>query len=350
MNLSTALPPVVIPAYQPIEKVLYVAEELSKRGFSIVVVNDGSSPQYDSIFQKLAKLPNLTILKNAVNLGKGAAMKHAFNYILVNYPESLGVVTVDADGQHHPDDVLKVALEFNKKPESFFLGTRKFKSDVPLRSRFGNILTGHIFHFLVGRKLTDTQTGLRAIPRALMEKLLPLRTNRYEFELDMLLIANREKFLFREIPIQTIYEEGNKSSHFNPIKDSIRIYFIFFRFILTSFTAFIIDSIVFTLAFSMTGGMLRSIVIGRFVSLFFVTMASKNFVFHSRQAFLQVFPKMFLLWLFLLTISYGLMFLFVNTFQWNIYASRIVIDSSLFFANFFIQKGLIFYREAEEEN
>ncbi|MCO5142609.1 MAG: glycosyltransferase family 2 protein [Oligoflexia bacterium] len=349
MNPNNQLPPVIIPAYRPSDELPLLIKKILDLGFTVFVVDDGSGEKFQPVFEKIQVLPSVSVLRNSVNLGKGAALKHAFNHILIEHPNISGAITVDADGQHLPKDVLAVANEFLKTPNALVLGSRTFHKEVPLRSRFGNILTGHIFHLLVGKKLSDTQTGLRAIPKALMKEMLPVKSNRYEFELDMLLKANKSVAL-KEVPIDTVYEEGNKSSHFNPILDSIRIYFIFLRFILTSFTAFIIDIIVFTICIALSKQVFASIVAGRFVSLFFITVASKNFVFKSKQAFFTVIPKMFLLWLFLLGISYGLMLVFVNEFGINIYLSRILIDSTLFLANFFIQKGLIFYSDQDDSD
>ena len=121
---------------------------------------------FAATFAAAARFPNVQLLRHAVNLGKGAALKTAFNYVLCAMPDAAGVVTADADGQHAPEDIARVAEALAAQPDALVLGARAFGADVPLRSRFGNIVTRGIMHALLGRKLADTQTGLRGIPAA----------------------------------------------------------------------------------------------------------------------------------------------------------------------------------------
>src|SRR5689334_23087678 len=97
---------VVIPAYRPSAGLVDLVRSLSGRERNaIVVVDDGSGPEFAAVFAAAAALPNVELLRHAVNLGKGAALKTAFNHVLCVYPDLAGVVTADADGQHHPDDI-----------------------------------------------------------------------------------------------------------------------------------------------------------------------------------------------------------------------------------------------------
>ena len=92
----------------------------------------------------------VTLLRHAVNLGKGAALKTAINYALCNYPGLLGVITADADGQHHPDDIERVAAQSRGRARSHGPGSANLRRDVPLRSRFGNVVTRAVMRALVG--------------------------------------------------------------------------------------------------------------------------------------------------------------------------------------------------------
>src|SRR6185369_8570471 len=166
----------------------------------------------------------------AVNLGKGAALKTGINHALCTFPGLTGIVTADADGQHHPEDIRRVAETQREHPDALVMGARTFDADVPLRSRFGNILTRRLMQTLIGTKLQDTQTGLRGIPVGLAERLLLVEARGYEFELEMLIAARQAGVPVVEVPIRTIYEPGNKSSHFNPLTDSMKIYFVLLRF------------------------------------------------------------------------------------------------------------------------
>ena len=185
-------------------------------GYPVVIVDDGSGPAYRDVFTRVAELPGVRVLRHAVNLGKGAALKTAMNHVLCALSAAIGIVTADADGQHHSEDVLRVAEALASNPEALLLGCRGFDRDVPLRSRFGNVLTRGVMHALLGRNLTDTQTGLRGIPAAFLPTLLRLETGGYEFELEMLIAAHQFSLPLVEVPIRTIYEPGNRPSHFNP--------------------------------------------------------------------------------------------------------------------------------------
>jgi glycosyltransferase involved in cell wall biosynthesis len=344
-NTNTAL---IIPAYQPLPSLPGLVRSLLDAEWAcppIVVVNDGSDPLKKAIFDELSSLDGVTVIHHAVNLGKGAALRTAFNYLLVQYPALVGAITVDADGQHLPHDVVSVYKEFIQHQESLVLGSREFKKEVPLRSRFGNILTGHIFRLLVGKRLKDTQTGLRGIPSSLMRKLMQFKSNRYEFELDMLILCSREQRPIREVSISTVYEDGNKSSHFNPILDSFKIYFVFLRFVSLSLVTYATDLLIFTLSFWTYQHMFLSVLLGRASGLIVSATGSKFFVFKSSLPFQEVFFKFTLLWLTLLGISYSLMILFVDYWNFNIYASRIAVDSVLFTFNFLVQRHLIFVRK-----
>ena len=111
------------------------------------------------------------------------------------------------------------------------MGIRSFDTGVPWRSQFGNNLTRRIFQLFTRIDLHDTQTGLRAIPRSLLPRLLEVKANRYSFELEMLLIASRDRISLVQKPIQTVYLDGNSDSHFNPVLDSLRIYWVFVRYL-----------------------------------------------------------------------------------------------------------------------
>jgi len=342
--MQSQYPVLVIPAYQPEARLVALVDELlASPCRAVLVVDDGSALASAPVFEALAQRDRVTVLRHAVNLGKGAALKTAFNHALVHFPDLLGVVTLDADGQHLPADVRAVGDALVANPAALVLGARSFAGkDVPLRSGFGNMLTGWIFRLLIGQKLRDTQTGLRGISPALMRDLMTLPTSRYEFELDMLITAATAHIAVVEVPIATVYEEGNRSSHFNPLRDSFRIYFVFLRFIFTSMVVYCIDLLVFSVAWTATGNMFGSVVSGRLVGLVAALVGSRNFVFKSEKGFAELAMKFFALWLLLLVVSYGLMLLFVQSWGLNVYLSRITVDTLLFLSNFLIQRDFIY--------
>ena len=218
---------VVLPSLDPDEKLHAVIDGLLEYGFTdIILVNDGSKPENLHYFEEeVAAHPDIIhLLHHEVNKGKGAALKNAFRYFLENRPDGFGVVTVDGDNQHHPEDT-RHCCERMLETGHLILGCRDFTLDhVPARSRFGNQTTSAIFKIFVGMTLSDTQTGLRAIPRADLETLTTIKGDRFEYETNMLLAMKSNGIAYEEVKIRTVYIEENKSSHFHPIRDSWRIY------------------------------------------------------------------------------------------------------------------------------
>lgn len=240
---------VVLPSYKPDEKLLAVLEGLTEKGFSdIIVVNDGSGSDFDALFEAANAYPNVTLLTHPENRGKGCALKTAFSYCMENRPSCTGVITVDGDNQHHPDDVFACCLKLSENPGQIVLGARSFASkEVPFRSRLGNVMTRSVFRLACGIRITDTQTGLRAIPAQYLPLMLETAGERYEYETNMLLEMKTHAVPFTEVTIRTLYLDDNDSSHFNPLKDSIKIYRTIFAFLASSLIASLLDLALFYL-------------------------------------------------------------------------------------------------------
>ena len=239
---------VVLPSLDPDEKLIAVIDGLLEYGFSdIILVNDGSKPENLHYFTDLAaQHPEIHLLHHEVNKGKGAALKNAFRFFLANRPEGFGVVTVDGDNQHHPADT-RACCEHMLETGHAVLGCRNFdQEDVPARSSFGNKTTSMIFKVFVGMTISDTQTGLRALPRRVVEELVDVYGDRFEYETNMLLAFKTKGITFDEVKIRTVYIEENKSSHFRVIHDSWRIYKLilahFFRYTLSSLVSAVVDT------------------------------------------------------------------------------------------------------------
>ena len=239
---------VVLPSLDPDDKLIAVVDGLLEYGFTdIILVNDGSKEENLHYFHDLAaQHPQIHLLHHEVNKGKGAALKNAFRWFLENRPDGLGVVTVDGDNQHHPEDTRR-CCEHMLETGHTTLGCRDFnQADVPARSSFGNKTTSAIFKIFVGMTISDTQTGLRAIPRDVLETLVDVYGDRFEYETNMLLAFKQYGITFDEVKIRTVYIEENKSSHFRVIHDSWRIYKLilahFFRYTLSSLISAVVDT------------------------------------------------------------------------------------------------------------
>ena len=244
---------VVLPSLDPDEKLIAVVDGLLEYGFDhIILINDGSKQENLHYFTDLAaQHPEITLLHHEVNKGKGAALKNAFNYFLQNRPEGYGVVTVDGDNQHHPEDTRACCLHMMETGR-VTLGCRDFnQADVPARSSFGNKMTSMIFKVFVGMTISDTQTGLRAIPREVLKILVDVYGDRFEYETNMLLAFKQNGIPFDEVKIRTVYIEENKSSHFRVIHDSWRIYKLilahFFRYTVSSVVSAVVDTVTYSL-------------------------------------------------------------------------------------------------------
>src|SRR5688572_199491 len=186
---------VVIPAYKPGVELVELVRELGHTPIaSIIVIDDGSGSAYQALFDEIRSCSRVTLLRHGVNLGKGSALKTGLNHVLCDLSHYLGAVTADADGQHHVDDIVGVARQFETTPRSLVLGARQFEQrNVPWRSQFGNRLTRQLVRLLIGQHLTDTQTGLRAIPMEFIPVLLRIQSSGYEFELDMLIASKHHQ-------------------------------------------------------------------------------------------------------------------------------------------------------------
>ena len=244
--MSSTMPVVLIPSLEPDERLPAYVSELMASGFDrVVVVDDGSGPDYKPIFDKIAAL-GATTLGYAVNQGKGGALKTGYRWILENEPDCPGVLTADADGQHTVNDCLRLAEALRTGGDALWLGSRDFNlPNIPPKSRTGNKITSAVFKALYGVWLPDTQTGLRAFPREELAFMAEIPGMRYEYEMNVLIACARKKLPMHALTIETIYENNNEGTHFHPIRDSWRIYKVilggFLRFMSASLVCFVID-------------------------------------------------------------------------------------------------------------
>lgn len=337
--------PILIPAYQPGETLESLVNALLTAGDNpVIIVDDGSGLPYSATFQAASTDARVHVVHHAVNLGKGAALKTGLNYALVHFPNAAGVVTADADGQHHPEDILRITGALTESPDALIMGVRAFTGAVPLRNRIGNHLTRVLTRLLIGQRLADTQTGLRGIPATLIPHLLQLPASGYEFELDMLIACKHRGCRVLEEPIRTIYVDGNKTSHFHPIFDSMRIYFLLLRFSILSLLTALLDNLVFVVSIGLTGSIGQAQIAARLVAMIFNYLGARALVFHSRQRHAVVLPKYVSLVIVNGCVSYALIQLLHGRFGVGTIAAKLLAESVLFIANFAIQRDFVFTR------
>ena len=226
---------VIIPAYEPpVYLISYTKELLSSGVDEIIVINDGSPKKYNKVFKELSLLPNITLLNNRTNRGKGYSLKTAFNYCIKTFSFDTVFATADCDGQHVAKDVINCIEKAKKNYDSFILGARNFNlKHVPKRSKFGNLTTRLLFKILYGVKITDTKTGLRAFSYKLLKPLCDVAGDRFEYEMNCLVIFNKNNIPFIEVPIETVYndktDDVEKRSHFRAIIDNLKVWRVLFK-------------------------------------------------------------------------------------------------------------------------
>lgn len=218
---------ILIPAYNPGRELPELAQQLRTHFKRIVLVDDGSTTGREFIDETKPFVEGT--LSHPQNRGKGAALKTGFRHLLEGAPFR-GVVTVDADGQHLVDDIVHVAEGLAANEERLVLGVRLRTPETPFRSWWGNWWTRQIFRLTVGLDIADTQTGLRGIPFSLLEDFLQIPGERYDYELAMLASAKRHPQAPLQVPITTVYANGNAASHFRPWSDSVQNFRTLFRF------------------------------------------------------------------------------------------------------------------------
>jgi len=341
---------VLIPAYQPDEQLVLLVDRLLKNtDYHIVVVNDGSAPEKDAIF---AQLPDtVTLLKHEKNGGKGRAMKTGMAYIHEHFSEAEGVVVVDADGQHLLPDVQRVCAELAEHPDAIILGSRQFTGKVPLRSMLGNTITRYVFALASGVMIHDTQTGLRAFSVKRIPALLALKGERYEYEMYMLLGAAEQHIPLREVYIETVYlDEENSSSHFNPLKDSLRIYASIIKFTASSLVAFVVDYVLVLLLALLFGRiglkqelvLLLSAVVARVVSSLCNFFINRRVVFKSDDGVLRTAIKYYAVAALILALNYLLLNLFNIVLSVPLAVAKLIVEALLFALSLALQRFFVF--------
>lgn len=244
---------VLIPSLSPDGRLAAYVKTLLAADFGgVVVVDDGSAAEYLPIFGEIEGMPGCVVLRHEINRGKGAALRTGTAYIK-DHTAFDGVVTADSDGQHTVGDTLKLAARLTEDGRELILGARDFSLGnraIPFKSRAGNRLTSAVFLLLYGHFLPDTQTGLRAYNRAMYDFMLDLSGDRYEYETNALIVCSGKHVPVVNLPIETIYIDDNKGSHFHPVRDSWRIYKIlfgnFFKYASASVLSTLLDLTLFS--------------------------------------------------------------------------------------------------------
>ena len=341
---------IVIPAYQPNFVLFDLVSSLVKISYksrtikaNIIVVDDGSTTTeaIKTLTQISALFSDIVILKHKINVGKGDALKTAFIHIKENYDDAW-IVTADADGQHLPSDIWKL-VEAGLTTTRPIIGVRKFDTNVPLRSKLGNTVTHYLFKLIYKTKISDTQSGLRGFHYNEISSLLALNSKRYAFELDALIHFSKNSKV-REMPITTVYEPGNPTSHFHPLLDSATIYAVLFRQIFASGVVMILEVFLFLSLSFIEIATFIALPVARLIAGIALFSLARNFVYKSnRPLVFQVFK-----FIVLVVLNLAISVIIINFLETNLGKSKLfgllISYIFIFMINFLIQKYLIFNR------
>ena len=348
---------IIIPSLNPATGLIDYVDSLIANGLEkILLIDDGSNKEESKqIFNKLEKYNECTILCHAVNMGKGRALKNALNYYQLYFSNSFsGVVTVDSDGQHSVEDVIKMSEAVKNNPDSLILGVRDFNQDnVPFKSKFGNKITKFVMKLLYGGNISDTQTGLRGIPNKLINSYITLYGERFEYETMMLIETLQRKISIHEVKIRTIYINDNSETHFKPLQDSLKIYKLifgtFFKYLLSSLSSALIDFLFFGLFVSLLHNFDLAVKIGaatvlaRIISSIYNYTVNKNIVFKCNKKRSTLFKYYILFFLQMCCSAVGVYL--ICRIGFPEFWSKLIVDTVLFLISFQIQRILIFSKE-----
>lgn len=343
---------ILIPAFEPDRQLPALLRSIraAEPFAAVVVVDDGSGPAFKDVFDD-ARALGCHVISYARNRGKGFALKAGFGFIADNLPGD-GVVCADSDGQHGVEDILRVARrmqELSGDPRdsaTMVLGSRSFTGNVPLRSRFGNSATKMLFTLATGERIPDTQTGLRGYPGAMLPWLRSVRGDRYEYELNLLLQARHAGYSIQSVEIATVYLDHNSGSHFRPFTDSVRIYAPLLKFLASSFTAFLVDTVVFLLLTVIIDSLLLAVLGARAASSAVNFLVNRHVVFeHGKDRPAKTTGiRYFSLVAVLLAANFGLIRA-LETMAVPALPAKILAEIILLAVSFAVQQRYLFFRK-----
>lgn len=330
---------VLIPAYEPDLRLARLVRTLlaSDAVAHVLVVDDGSGPAHDGVFAVVSDA-GAHVLRFPTNRGKGAALRSGFAWVAEHHPGQ-PVVCADCDGQHTPEDILRVAGLV--EAGTVVLGGRRFTGKVPLRSRLGNAASRRVFRLVSGQLVHDTQTGLRAYPPDLLEWVATVDGDRFEYEFNLLLGARTAGVRLREVPIATIYLAENASSHFRPVRDSLRIYAPLLRFAGSSLASYTLDLALVVALEASTGSLLAAVLGARLASASLNFHLNRTRVFRHRGSRVDAACRYVVLASVLLLVNYlGLSALMAV--GWGLAGSKVLVEAVLFGASYVAQHRSVF--------
>ncbi len=208
---------VVIPALNAERSIGAVVRESKLVNDDVLVIDDGS---YDRT-SEMARDAGAQVIRHDANKGKGAALKTGFAYALENNFDV--VITLDADGQHLPQEIPKFMTAYAETAGDLIIGGRAhlFGQMIP-RRRFANRFSARSIAFASRTTVTDSQSGFRLYSAHLLRSVR-LRTDGFDLESEVIVYAGCRRFKVVTIPIELGFVDGQSTSHYKPLADTLRI-------------------------------------------------------------------------------------------------------------------------------
>ena len=306
---------ILIPSYEPDELLINVVRDLKKENFPILVVNDGSGKEFDHIFNQIKD--QVEYLEFDKNRGKGAAMKYGYKNISRLFPNAKYVITADGDGQHALKDIIRVYDKLCETNQLVF-GVRHFGREVPFRSRFGNDFSKTTRSLLTKQYIQDDQCGLRGFPVRYIPDLLKIVGNRYEYEMNQMVVFQMMQSPIYTLEIETIYLDHNSRSHFAPFRDTFRIQTIIFVHSIAAILCYLLMIGLMLVGFHYEMGPIIGITYACYTACFLLYFLILNIAYPTKSFFRRLFKELLFVAIRMAT-CHLLLELTITVFHWNYY-------------------------------
>ena len=334
---------IVIPAYRPDLRLVALLDELAEAlpRARVVVVDDGSGPDFDGVFA-LASCRVAAVLRDQANRGKGHALRRGFAWASEHAGDDRGVVTADADGQHTVTAIQHVAARVTTS--TMVLGVRAFSGKVPLRSRLGNTISRGLFRLIEGSSVQDTQTGLRGFSMDALPWLLSIPGDRYDYEFSVLLGARRAGLGLVQVPIETVYLDDNASSHFRPLRDSVLIYAPLLKFAASSLGCYALDLMAWVALWTAWGDPVLAALGSRLLSASVNFGINRDVVFRDQGSRWRAGVRYAVLASGILAVNTALLVVLIDLVGMPGVVAKVAVEAGLFLASYVVQSRFVFPR------
>lgn len=322
----------LVPAYEPDDKLPKIVNKLKENNFITIVINDGSDISYDNYFNEC----DTKIISYPSNRGKGFALKKGIEYVKNNF-ENYIIVTVDSDGQHRIEDVLNICEYAKNNKDTLVIGKRLREENMPMRSRIGNSITKYIFNLATKENIYDTQSGLRAFSEELVDYMLEIKGDRFEYEMNVLLNLNKKNIKYKEIEIQTIYIDDNEKSHFKTLRDSAKIYGQILEYKARSVIPFLSDLLIFATLIITVNKLIVTNVISKILSTTMYYILNRKTIFKEKMTTKNIIIQLLTI---ILSIVVSTVLICIISKAINTYTSKVIVEIILVILTHEIKKRI----------